>query len=50
MIDRTQIDNIHVLAKVVTEKGDVELIFIGFEEPKNKGASGHYDAIQTAVG
>jgi len=49
-VDRTQIDNIHVLAKVVTEKGDIELIFIGFEEPKNKGASGHYDAIQIAVG
>jgi len=42
-VDRTQIDNIHVLAKVVTEKGNVELIFIGFEEPKNKGASGHYE-------
>ncbi|KAF0756116.1 Uncharacterized protein FWK35_00004771 [Aphis craccivora] len=38
-VDRTQIDNIHVLAKVVTEKGDIELIFIGFEEPKTKGAS-----------
>jgi len=49
-VDRTQIDNIHVLAKVVTEKGDIELIFIGFEEPKTKGASGHYDAVQTAVG
>lgn len=49
-VDRTQIDNIHVLAKVVTESGDIELIFIGFEEPKKKGASGHYDAIRTPIG
>lgn len=49
-VDRSQIDNIHVLAKVVTEKGDIELMFIGFEEPKTKGSLGHYDAVQTAVG
>lgn len=48
-VDRTQIDNIHVLAKVITENGEDELIFIGFEEPKSRGALGYFDAVQTAI-
>lgn len=48
-IDRMQIDNIHVLAKVIMENGEDELIFIGFEEPKSKGALGYFEAVQTAV-
>lgn len=48
-VDRTQIDNIHVLAKVILENGEDELIFIGFEKPKSKGALGYFKAVQTAV-
>ena len=29
-VDRTQVDNIHVLAKIITDSGDAELIFLGF--------------------
>jgi len=37
-VDRTQLDNIHILAKVITETGEIELIFIGFKEP-NQGST-----------
>lgn len=30
-VDRTQVDNVHVMVKAVTEAGDSELIFLGFE-------------------
>lgn len=44
-VDRTQIDNIHVLAKVIMENGEDELIFIGFEEPKSKGALEYFEYV-----
>jgi len=47
-VDRTLIGNIHVLAKVIMENREDELIFIGFEEPKSKGALG-YLAVQEAI-
>lgn len=48
-VDRTQIHNIHVLAKVILKNGEDELIFISFEEPKSKGALGYFEAVQTAI-
>lgn len=44
-VDRSQIDNIHILVKIITENGDPEMLFIGFEEPEIKGAIGHFNAI-----
>jgi len=48
-VDRMQLDNIHVLAKIVNSDGDTELIFIGFHEPESKGAIGYYNAIKSAT-
>lgn len=48
-VDRNQIDNIHVLFKIVLENGDYETMFMGFEEPTQKGAIGYYEAIKNAV-
>jgi hypothetical protein len=33
-VDRMQINNIHLLSKVVLSDGDVRSCFIGFEEPE----------------
>lgn len=35
-----QMDNIHVLAKIVNSDSDAELIFIRFHEPESKEAMG----------
>lgn len=48
-VDRNQIDNIHVLFKIVLENGDSEIMFMGFEEPTQKGAIGYYEAIKNSV-
>ena len=39
-VDRNQIDNEHVLAKTVNQKGEENLYFLGFEEPNKRGAEG----------
>lgn len=36
-VDRNQIVNIHVLFKIVLENGNSETMFMGFEEPTQKG-------------
>ena len=48
-VDRNQIDNEHVLAKTVNQKGEENLYFLGFEEPNERGAEGALTAIQNAV-
>ena len=48
-VDRTQIDNVHVMAYVVTETGLEETLFLGFCEPKERGAIGYFKAIQDAT-
>lgn len=48
-VDRTQVDNIHVLAKIITTNGDSELVFIGFKEPIQKGAIGYYEVIKSLI-
>lgn len=48
-VDRNQIDNIHVLVKVVTSEGNSELIFLSFEEPESRGVRGYYDAVKKSV-
>lgn len=48
-VDRNQIDNIHVLVKVVTNEGNPELIFLSFEEPMSRGVRGYYDPVKKAV-
>lgn len=48
-VDRTQVDNIHVMAKIITAEANVELLFIGFEEPESKGTLGYYSAIKKCI-
>lgn len=48
-LDRNQIDNIHVLVKVVTNEGNPELIFLSFEDPMSTSVKGYYDAVKKAV-
>lgn len=48
-VDRTQVDNIHVMAKIITKNGDSELVFIGFKEPIQKGVIGYYEVIKSTI-
>ena len=48
-VDRTQIDNVHVMARIVTADGDTENVFLGFAEPETRGATGYTDAIKKAT-
>ena len=47
-IERMQLDNENVMAHIVTESGD-ELIFLGFNEPPERGAGGSLKAIKVVV-
>ena len=48
-VDRTQIDNVHVMAKIVTTDGLCENVFLGFAEPKCRGAVGYCEALMDAA-
>ena len=48
-VDRNQIDNEHVLAKTVNQKGEENLYFLGFEEPNKRGAEGALTAVEKSV-
>jgi hypothetical protein len=48
-VDRTQIDNVHVMANIVTADGLCENVFLGFAEPKSRGAAGYCSAIIEAT-
>lgn len=48
-IDRTQIDKIYVMAKIVTSEGKLELIFLGVGEQTKRGAAGLLEAALTAI-
>lgn len=48
-VDRIQVHNIHIMAKIITTNGDSELIFIGFKDPIQKGAVGYYEVIKYLI-
>ena len=48
-IDRMQLDNENVMVHIVTKSGEDDLIFLGFNEPPERGASGSLKAIKAAV-
>lgn len=48
-IDRTHIDKIYILAKIVNEKGVLETLFIGVAEQTERGAEGLLNAIKRGV-
>lgn len=45
-IDRTSIDKIYVLAKIVNAEGKLETLFLGVDEQEEKGAKGLYATIE----
>lgn len=48
-VDRFQIDNIHVMLKIITKEGNNDLLFWGFEEPETRSALGYYNAIKKSI-
>lgn len=47
-VDRTQIDKIYVMAKVISKRGYEENYFLGASEPTERGAEGVLNAVETA--
>ena len=47
-VDRTQLDKIYIMAKLVSPTGVAENEFLGASEPQTSGAKGVHDAILTA--
>lgn len=48
-VDRTQIDNIYVMLKLITEDGKMELILLGVAEQTERGAAGLKNAVREAI-
>lgn len=47
-VDRTQIDKIYVMAKLIPETADDTLVFLGIAEPEERGAQGLLGAVKQA--
>ena len=47
-VDRTQLDKIYLMTKLVSPTGVAENVFLGVAEPQTNGAKGVHDAILTA--
>ena len=48
-VDRTQLDKIYILLKIVDEFGDLETLFIGIGQQINRGAAGLFDATKIGM-
>lgn len=48
-VDRTQMDKIYVLLKIITAEGDSELIFLGIGEQTSRGAAGLFEAVKRGI-
>lgn len=48
-VDRSQIDKIYLLCKVVAQDGDTQEFFLGIAEPSKRGAAGIFEALQAAL-
>lgn len=48
-VDRTSIDKIYVLAKIINKEGNLETIFLGIEEQTQRGAKGLHAAIKSVI-
>jgi hypothetical protein len=48
-VDRMQVDNKHVLCKIVHENGDEKTVFVGFHSPEERGVTGYVDAVKKSV-
>jgi len=45
-VDMMKIDKIYVLIKIINYEGNAELLFLGAEEPKDRGVKGMMQAIE----
>ncbi|XP_025190261.1 uncharacterized protein LOC112590884 isoform X2 [Melanaphis sacchari] len=45
-VDRMQVDKIYVLVKIINNDGSAELLFLGADEPKERGVKGMIRAIE----
>lgn len=48
-VDRTQIDKIYILLKVVSKSGDLETLFIGIGQQTERGAAGLMVAVKSGI-
>lgn len=48
-VDRTQIDKIYVLLKIVNASGELETVFLGIGQKVKRGATGLYEATKRAI-
>jgi len=48
-VDRTQVDKIYILAKIIDECGNVGEMFLGAAEPDKRGAVGVLHAVNKAI-
>lgn len=48
-VDRTNIDKIYILAKLVNADGKLESLFLGVGQQKSRGADGLYATIKTTI-
>ena len=48
-VDKFQTDNKHVMVKIVDSLGKEDTIFLGFDEPRERGTIGYVNAIKSAV-
>lgn len=48
-VDRTQVDKIYVMLKLITQSGEKELVFLGIGEQTARGAVGLFEAVKRAI-
>lgn len=48
-VDRTQIDKIYIMLKIITANGEKDLIFLGVSEQTIRGAAGLFDAVKRGI-
>lgn len=48
-VDRTQIDKIYVMAKIVNSDGSIETVILGIAEQSERGALGLFNAVLSAI-
>lgn len=48
-VDMTQIDKIYIILKLINESGELESIFIGIGQKKQRGADGLFEATKNGI-
>ena len=48
-VDRTQIDKIYFMGKIILQNGESDQVFLGLAEPQQRGAKGMIDALKEGL-